>query len=202
MTDIISTYYKARMTILDMFVDRGYTYNGSKDLNPLRVAIESFRDLYLKGDINIKGLLTADNRPVYVKFIPKDEITARSGASILKVQFKEIAQYFGIVLSDSIAEWTWAKDYKIIMVYNLESKDLYQETMFEKNFSHLMEIFPIKRLTFNIIKHRHQPKFTLLTQRDPEYKDIIRINGAELDNAKTLRDQGIKNNSKLFVYDE
>lgn len=204
--NVVNTYFKARNTIIDMFEDRKYTFNGSTDLSSYRLSAGDFEKIYngqTSGGINISGIMTHDGKPVYVMFLTQGVITARSGTNILKKCFRDINEHFKTVAwSDDISEWRWGIDYKIIMVYDITNKDIYQETMFEKKYSHLMEVFSINRLTFNYMQHVYQPKFTLISTSSKEYSDLMLLTGQILDPKKQFADYNIKSGAKLMAVQE
>lgn len=203
MINMVDTFFKGRQTLIDMFIDRHYTLaDGTTDLNSYRLSIGEFTDLYNRHDesINITGLLTPDGREVYVKFIPPEiKLTTRSGTNVLRKCFRGIADHFGVKLDDDIEKWQWGKKYKIILVYDIPERASHQETTFEKKFSNMMEVFPIQSLTFNIMHHVYQPKFTLLKGTDQEYIDLLKLTGQEIDPNKKLSEYGIKPGSKFIV---
>ena len=143
-------------------------------------------------------MMTPDGRPVYVKFLQPDMITTRSGTNILKICFRDIAAHFCIDLGDDISTWTWAKKYKIIMIYDIPGKDLQKETLFEKKYSYMMEVFQIERVTFDYTRHVYQPKFVKISPDSEEYADLFKMTGHVMDPNKQLKDYGLKNGSKVI----
>lgn len=194
-------YSKARNTIIKMMMDRGYTTpDGNTELDSVRIPPDQFSEVYARRDnsLDITGVLTPEGKPVYVKFLQPDVITTRSGTNILRVCFRDIATHFCVDLTDDIATWPWAKKYKIIMVYDITGKDLQKETLFEKKYSYMMEVFQIDRITFDYINHIYQPRFTRILPASDEYREMVELTGISMDPNKQLKDYGLKNGSKLI----
>jgi DNA-directed RNA polymerase subunit H (RpoH/RPB5) len=77
MQDPSETFYRARTNVISMLIDRGYKDQASgrtEDLQNRYISYDEFLQLFqLEGiAMDLAGILTPDNLPVYVKFINKE----------------------------------------------------------------------------------------------------------------------------------
>ena len=99
------SYFKARNTLIDMMIDRGYSTIDEIEggLNSYHLSITEFNPLYESDKMDITGIKTRDNFPVYIRFF-KSETEIKGQGNLFKVEANKqdlnplypVANYFGV----------------------------------------------------------------------------------------------------------
>lgn len=170
-------FYRAHNTVLDMCKDRLYhlkDVNDPESLDSLRKDPGEFHELYQQDKVDIVGIVTTDDKPVYIKFNRYSDKFAT--VDNLRAVFEPIKDALNLQLSPKVDEWN-LNMHKIILIYDVGDARSKLQT-FERKYERVGEFHDIKSMGFNIMKHIYQPKFSLLS--DQEKIDLYRLIGREL----------------------
>lgn len=153
-----SVYYKARVNCIDMLNDRGF-----KIPPHLYITEQHFNLLYMRNTMDIVGIKDKRNKDVFIKFL---ESSKQFNKSVDRSSvFKSIALQYNLTETNLIIKVN-AGDLRIIIIYNSEHGNKIHSKYEKEYMSHkYMEIFPIKKIKINPIKHIYQPEWMLITDQ-------------------------------------
>jgi hypothetical protein len=172
MTDFNRIYYGARMTVLEMMNDRGYSVPESLS----QLTDKEFEVSFEKKQMDLAGIFDNEGRPVYVKII---EPTRQFNKAVDRQSiFKEVARYFfsiGLVniTDDKLLEVALDEGQaRLIIIYNSRQPGQIQTKYEEEYMLHqFIEVYPVHMMNINPKYCKYQPKYKLLTS--PE--DIAKV---------------------------
>jgi len=171
MQDLNESFYKARNNVISMLIDRGYKDQATGETSDLQnryISFDEFKELSQVGDvaIDLGGILTKDNIPVYVKFfMPKGKSSEITVADLFNNKdaggiFNDVAtQVFKREQFKSNEDLRkFFKDVKLIVVFvagrNSKGKFLMNvETSFTMPEYDNIELWPVHRLQVNYPNH-------------------------------------------------
>jgi DNA-directed RNA polymerase subunit H (RpoH/RPB5) len=155
-------YYKARNTIIEMFIDRGYKWVDEDQYTALlSQTIEQFQS---GGKFDLTGITTPSDKQVYVRFLEDDLPSAIEDFTSLVIA--PIRDKFS-TSKDATIE-TIAKTYKIIVVYtHMHKKQTFRPipSTNEDKWQGI-ECHEVHTISFNRTKHVLVPKHILLSKEE------------------------------------
>ena len=145
----------SRKTVIEMLTDRGYQTNQLLSVLPEQLFINMWSKF--TNESNVFDLECEDNvsKRIYVKYIKNHMINVKNKKKEIKLEdvHDKLVQINDLLFDDNIIYIICdTKDTNIMETY---------ESFLQKNKN--VEIFDIKRLLFNITKHRLVPKHSKLT---------------------------------------
>lgn len=165
MQNLSQTFYGARTNVISMLIDRGYMDQATgktQDLQNRYMSYEEFNELFQADGVamDLGGIVTKENVPVYVKFVPKevtkDELFAKDGSGIFSDVANEAFQKEHLKSEPDLREFL--QEVKLIVVFvgsrNLKGRFT---TTIEKSFTMPdypnIELWPVHRLQVNYANH-------------------------------------------------
>lgn len=179
------TFYKARLTLVQLMKDRGYTHDNEKGLDVFNLSLEEFRELFKNSErdtvngyhpiyLDMSGIKTNDGKNVYIRVL-NGQFKDNKIFSIFdknkpeRSDFIPIAEHFKLPVTTRAELNDLFNQVHIIFVYRATTKkdgryDIGLQTSFLDNPD--VEALPVHTLTFNVTRHEKVSPHRLLSEKE------------------------------------
>ena len=177
------TFYKTRLTLIQMMKDRGYTHDHEKGLDVFNLSLEEFRELFKNSErdpvsgyhpiyLDMSGIKTKDGKNVYVRVLNgsfKDDkiFSIFDKNKPERSDFIPIAEHFNLPVTSRNELKALFDQVHIIIVYRATTrKDGRYDLGLQANFleNQNIEALPVHTLTFNVTRHKLVNPHRLLSE--------------------------------------
>jgi DNA-directed RNA polymerase subunit H (RpoH/RPB5) len=178
MQDPSETFYTARNNVISMLIDRGYLDEATRTTEALQkryTSYDEFKKLYQVGGVamDLAGIVTPENIPVYVKFVPDELIAAdlyKDGAGLfndIATSVFELPKFKHDENRTSLRAFFQSVKLIVVFVASRNNKNKFVNTI-EKSYTipeyANIELWPVHRLQCNYARHLLVRPHTILSE--------------------------------------
>ena len=166
-------YFASYNNVIDMCKDRGYTTKNNVDIESFKLDEKEFEEKYKEHESNHRvfnipfgQLFDENNVPVYITMVESNRDQKNFVKIILQSIYEDTKNTVSFTKEKDMYRYEILDKIHCIIIHNLDSVK-----PGGSQFHHNFELFSVKRIFFNVTRHKNVPEHILLGEK--ERKEIF-----------------------------